>query len=243
MKIISAFKDYYDSISNQYLDKEIKYFRECKYIPYKIRECTQLDVFAVSVRDSRSNYVIKTWEISLEILGFCGNLYPVIHVLAGNQKLIHSQYSEYSFGFFSYDSFLEYVKQTGIPIEEDKWRRQWIVADRYKRKLKDIEVFFKSAHGFEILKKLFFEYQAPCFILRELKRYDTELILNPMLRNYSFSTLKDPFTAHQELFQFVGGVLNQAENEMVQISNEDKIAKHGFNKKSFRKEPTKKRGS
>lgn len=55
------------------------------------------------------------------------------------------------------------------------------------------------------------------------------------LKDISFQKIIDPFTAMQELSMFVGGVLTENENKMIQISNEDKIHKHGFDKFSFRK--------
>jgi len=69
-----------------------------------------------------------------------------------------------------------------------------------------------------------------------------ELIINPVnLKACSFYKVLNPFEAYQELSMWVGGVLCGRENPMATISNDDKIAKHGFDDKSFRKEPWKKR--
>jgi hypothetical protein len=46
----------------------------------------------------------------------------------------------------------------------------------------------------------------------------------------------DPFTLFQELSMFVGGVLPRNPNPMVEITDDKvKVAKHGFDKWSFRK--------
>lgn len=57
------------------------------------------------------------------------------------------------------------------------------------------------------------------------------------LKNINFPKILDPFTAYQELSMWVGGVLPKTGNEMVSISDEDKITKRGFDKWSFRKMP------
>lgn len=68
-----------------------------------------------------------------------------------------------------------------------------------------------------------------------------ELIINPVnLKACGFYKVLNPFQAYQELSMWVGGVLCGRENPMATISNDDKIAKHGFDDKSFRKEPWKK---
>lgn len=68
-----------------------------------------------------------------------------------------------------------------------------------------------------------------------------ELITNPVnIKACGFYKVLSPFQAYQELSMWVGGVLCGRENPMVTISNDDKIAKHGFDTKSFRKEPWKK---
>jgi hypothetical protein len=67
-----------------------------------------------------------------------------------------------------------------------------------------------------------------------------ELVINPLLKKYSFFKMRDPFSAHQELYQFVGGYLKQPTRPMVEISDKDKVHKHGFDKWSFRQKGTKK---
>jgi len=45
----------------------------------------------------------------------------------------------------------------------------------------------------------------------------------------------DGFTSYQEIEMYLGNVLLPKEREIITISNEDKIKKHGFDKHSFRK--------
>lgn len=59
------------------------------------------------------------------------------------------------------------------------------------------------------------------------------------LKDINFPKILDAFTAYQELSMWVGGVLPKNENGMATISDKDKVAKHGFDKWSFRKMPHK----
>lgn len=56
------------------------------------------------------------------------------------------------------------------------------------------------------------------------------------LEEIGFARLLDPFSAYQELTMWVGN-LGQTSREMVVISDEEKVRKHGFDKWSFRKMP------
>jgi hypothetical protein len=63
--------------------------------------------------------------------------------------------------------------------------------------------------------------------------------VNPdILKDVEFYRVMPPFIAHQELSMWVGGVLGAPQNPMVAISDEDRIAKHGFDEWSFRKPPS-----
>jgi hypothetical protein len=68
-------------------------------------------------------------------------------------------------------------------------------------------------------------------------------LLNDVPTNYiglsdilKFSPL---LNAYQNIFSFISGVLTTKGKTIPEISNEDKIQKSGFDKWSFRKEPTK----
>lgn len=56
-----------------------------------------------------------------------------------------------------------------------------------------------------------------------------------VLKEYNFQKVLDPYTAFQEISMFVGGVLPREGREMVEVSDKSLVAKHGFDKWSFRK--------
>lgn len=56
------------------------------------------------------------------------------------------------------------------------------------------------------------------------------------LKDWGFARAVDPYTLFQELSMFIGGVLPRNPNPMVEITDQNvKVAKHGFDKWSFRK--------
>ena len=63
-----------------------------------------------------------------------------------------------------------------------------------------------------------------------------KFFLNPLLKDYEFYKMFDTFQAFQEVSMFMGGVLGAGEKEITVVADKYKIAQHGFNKFSFRKD-------
>ena len=63
--------------------------------------------------------------------------------------------------------------------------------------------------------------------------------VDPLLKDYSFQKVLDPYTAFQELDAWIGGVLGQ-NPQPSEVPDKYKIEQHGFDKHSFRKLPEKK---
>jgi hypothetical protein len=63
-----------------------------------------------------------------------------------------------------------------------------------------------------------------------------EWFINPdCLKDVGFPKLMDPYTLFQELDMWISGVLGLEGRPMVEVSNDTKIHKHGFDRFSFRK--------
>ena len=71
--------------------------------------------------------------------------------------------------------------------------------------------------------------------------YRHNFTINPKLKDLQFYKVFDAFTAFQELQMFISGVLGTGEKELIEIEDKYKIGQHGFDKWSFRKEPTKRK--
>ncbi len=73
------------------------------------------------------------------------------------------------------------------------------------------------------------------------KRYNgIYVVVNPLLKEFSFQRVMDPYTAYQELEMYVGSNLVKQMDPNVHVSDVIKAESHGFNKWSFRTPPKEK---
>ena len=64
------------------------------------------------------------------------------------------------------------------------------------------------------------------------------LVINPVLNDIEFYKVKDTFNCFKSIEGYITGVLGSDNGNIIELSNESKIVKHGFDlKTSFRKEP------
>jgi hypothetical protein len=63
------------------------------------------------------------------------------------------------------------------------------------------------------------------------------VILNPKLKDRHFFKVMDTYTTFQALDMWICGTLAYPQNAMVMLDDKSMIAKHGFDKWSFRKQP------
>lgn len=67
---------------------------------------------------------------------------------------------------------------------------------------------------------------------------DQKVIVDARLNAFQFQKIKDPYTAYMELDGFISGTFGKSCGDTVQISDKDKVHKHGFDPKyGFRKRP------
>ncbi len=193
---------------------------------------TGMDKEIVYVRETKESLIKSQFDIycrgssnytvNMLYLGFCGQIYKIYTI---------SKVDEPIRIYYDYEQFKEESLALGATGKYDFGRRWWMSG---YDKFRDSDT--------KPLLEFFHKYQVPVFIvMHSSERGKHKLVLNPNLKQYKFQTIKDTYTAYQDIFQFVAGVLNAPENKMVQISNQDKIDKHGFDKHSFRKLPTKKK--
>lgn len=233
MKLISKFRDYYDGVTHQYRDEHILYIREQKEIEFARADFEKLPY--VSEAHHYSNYLVSETRaeflISFRIMGFCGKLYPFVAV--------KERFTDNRYFFYSFHSFNDFVTSAKLTLDHGIKRWRW--SKGYDTTyLSEYVKFFNNRDHYTNLEAKFHELNAPCFLYREGANQNRKIITNPMLKKFGFAKLKDPYSAHQELYQFVGGYLNQPERPMVEISDKDKIHKHGFDEWSFRQKGPKK---
>lgn len=98
-----------------------------------------------------------------------------------------------------------------------------------------VDNFTIPQHIQKELEEYSHKLKCPYFILNV---EDREVCINtwPVLSDYQFQQAVDPYTAYQEIEQYMFGVLGGHSGGVVEISDKSKLTKHGFDSKlSFRR--------
>lgn len=225
MRIIAKKSDYYDAIMKTGMDREVVYVRETKQV--------ELDKkFGLDYLSSRhvgySDGVNRgSHSVHLCFLGYCGYVFKVYIVEHKPRDLFYKRV------FYNYEEFKGYMLESGFGSKYDFSTSRWWPGSYQKF----------DEQNTKPLIELFHQHNTPLFLISSENRdgKKQKLTLGPILKDLEFQRQKDPYTAYQDIFQYVAGHLNRPENTMVKISDKDKIHKHGFDKWSFRKMPTKKK--
>lgn len=235
MYIISKFKDYYDGVvGTMGIDKTLVYERKTIEIKDNKKMLKEFRGFRnwnnihknhflnIGYADTKSK---KYENNNFFIVGFCGKLYlgwKFEYKVKewNNRKIIEVIKTDIIYG---YENAKKYLKT-------NFWRSNLNDDVEYVMKYDPINMFR--------------ELNAPIFIYdsdRRSPRKSDIMIINPILKEWEFYKIIDSFTAFQEISMFIGGVLGIGEKEIIEIEDKYRIAKHGFDKWSFRREPSKKK--
>lgn len=232
MKIISKFKDYYDSVQGVLYDDEIKFIRRME--SHKV--------------DFKLPYTNLKMYCTLRYIGFCGKIYPMIRMTASSFDDDDSELAKYIKEHGRTDptdkwsnSLMCYDIETAIPLCQST-RSYYSRARHYQKVNPDIKKTIARINEFTKhleSQNLFDKYTTPIFILEHKNR---DLYLNSCyeLKNYHFQQIMDPYTAYQELVMWIG---NQAVMEYPPQITDDIVMrdKKGFDKWSFKTMPTKRK--
>lgn len=226
MKCIGG-KDYYDGVSAYdqtiVFDRRLAYTIDSPFLPAKSWALNR----AITSLDSKNH-------INIQVI-FCGKLYNGIAV-----GLDHSYK-------FYYDAN-EYFKDFEVIINKAK-NNYWGYTPTEVSKQFSVE----NCEDFCITNKItvgvnhYFE-RDDYYGLSTTKHYrfvpvsrEKNMILYNFnnLKSLDFAKVIEPYQASQEIERWISGVLTNAGNPMVNISDESKITKYGFDKKISFRHPTK----
>ena len=233
MYIIAKNKDYYDGVVGSVgMDKTLVYEREVIEItenpkmpkPFKHKRFSWDDKnpFLSVCHANVDHKKTKHYEdVRGFIVGFCGKLYL-------GWKF---EYKENEWGELGYVD----VTKTNIIYDYNN-AKEFLKSDYWRSNLDDDIKYVLNYNPID----LFREFKTPIFVY-DTYRKDDAFIINPILKDYEFYKVVDAFTAFTELQMFIGGVLGVGEKEIVEIEDKYKIGQHGFDKWSFRREPSKKK--
>jgi len=241
MLIASPFRDFYDSIKAFGIDKTIVYSRKTEYLKIPMDSAYQKDKKDFPHMDRPDTIQLKGMAKSFKatehqlIIGFCGKLYPVIHITRPNPIREQSQWD-----LFSAEDAEKFARRTGIAKAKPY---RWMRYTNYRLGCNtEMEEFF-NPDTWKKLLNIFTTYNVPAFIYGftdSEKRHN--LVLNPRLGLYNFAKCKDPVTAFQEIMMYLSGVLGVPERPTVTLSDKSKAIKAGHDGKySFRRPPGQKK--
>lgn len=249
MRIISDFRDYYDTAMGYGVDYDTIWLRKEKKL--------EQGELMIRQEDNRSR---RRWPGGLRLptdldldyhahtIGFCGKIYGCLVLtkpgLEGPNRsrkfpvgLDPKPKKTICYTIEETDAFVEAnYKKSGIEYYYSKNKiNRWNDSSRkrYLPATRDSFLFFwsriKEIHENE---EFFIKNNTPIFIDNKI---------NAKLEDLEFYRVFDPYTAFQEIQMFFGR-LRSPEKPIPEISNPDMIEAKGFDlKSSFRKEPSKKR--
>ena len=222
MLIVSKFKDYYDSVGPQFgIDKSIVYQRVTSTPISNKKNVSILSRFKrtwpwnnrmdLHFPPTPGYQTVDAWYI----IGFCGK----IHICCLVEK-------SKKFGYEPIIKEVYYKTQLQklFATQED---------EKYRKTLKLIET-----HEEVDISGVFVNYKTPIFLEQlSSSANQTPFTVNPRLSDYGFVKTKDPFSAFQEIQQYISGVLGVDLIKIPEPSDKIKIVAAGFDiVTSFRKD-------
>lgn len=248
MRIVSEVKDYFDCIQASGQDQGLLYVRKPKLI--------NLDKWPFPLLSNYSNNVY----LRQHVIGFCGKLYPVFQITkVGKQETIALP-ENYLMQYHKADERLTtclnleevdaYIESKTTSDERAAYRaKSWRGNLAWPWWLRRAE-FVKHFKAFEDCNKKvrpelavdgygwFEEHRCPIFIATKHYRR-TQLVINGILKDLDFMRQFDPYQAFQEVSMFLGNMA-MPEKVIPHVDDKTMAGAKGFDKWSFRKEPTKK---
>jgi hypothetical protein len=222
MRIISKFKDYYDSAAGMGIDKELVYLRKTEVIKKVEIGFEPVGWYVVSITMKQMHQSLGTayHAINKCILGFCGRSFPVFNI--GDRY------------FCSYEQVVRQMKKDLDPKSFKEAIEDFETPKRYSMdrgsKRGRLLLWAKEIREFNPLE-WHFKYKVPIFLYEDKTN---KVILNPPLKPMGFAAIKSSYEAFQEIGMFLSGVLG-SHDDPDQIKD-DKVLRDakGFNDMSFK---------
>lgn len=257
MRIISKFRDYYDSVQMYGQDQSVLYIRKSELMKNEDVHSFLDASFhqQVAATDDSKKYV---WESMNPIDGFFRNSFVVFvgDTYVKGMKLqkeytqggILKTKTEFAYSLADVDAFVlceqftekEINKYLGL---EKQWKYRFMDKERPYFCQKYVKEFFET----KMQKNLCIDLRCPIVFWGDAKSVgltDTDeisVVKSPCLNTLQLYKALPHGLAFQKIESFISGVLPGRYPEMIEVSEKTRLAKRGFDKWSFRKMPTKKK--
>lgn len=244
MLIQSKFKDYYDQCASFGVDMKIQYHRvslELKRTHETGPDGTLIKAINAVIKTAREKLTPTHRDVDFFYIGFCGKIYVGLtgNVLPKTGELQTSGYysPKLKMGFetkYFWDARDFFEKDLKKTLNTRSW--MYLDCRNNPDAVKTLGQWLEHNEGLRVTEalELFTDHKLVAFVLEN----DT-ITLNPCLKKYGFQRIVGGVDAFQSIDMFISGVLGQPAKPMIELADKDRIQAHGFDSKSFRKEPTK----
>jgi hypothetical protein len=251
MRIISKFKDYYDSALSFGHDAHVVFERETTSIQISQRAEINPEyhfmIPSLGARRSSQRYIEEAitnrkgfeFEFDPFTVAFCGKLYHGIDIKYRKDRSFGDWTSNH---FYDFNSYATQMTRYGFGLLEKKQKTySWEQFPKGSPCCEEEVKNYFDASGSDHTD-FFAERRQPIAVCLDGERTGFRVIyFNCTLKSQEFYRVFDAFTAFQELDMFISGVMAHDGNPMEAISDTDMRDKKGFDKMSFKKLPTKRR--
>lgn len=240
--------DYYDSVLQFGLDGDIFFERtplnKARYITQEQSGFVtpfppQLGFVQVGRYNRDKSFKFKGCEHTYEsfVVWFAGERYP--GVCLGMRPLKQEGEAQKKF-FWGEEAFLSHLEEIGVDITKDVYTSKSDLA----LSVREVEKLFhqrvaKEELAWMIDNRISVAISSPHNYLQYIPENKPGWFVNcDGLGSMGFASCLDPYTAFQNLSQWIGGILSGQGHPMVKITDEKVILKkHGFDKQSFKHRP------
>lgn len=251
MRINSDFHDYYDVVMGEGQDQSLVYQR------HKREELLESFPFHsyYSFRENQSTIRTRSHHI-----GFCGKIYTVLEMIPVKYGNLNTKEArDHRRWCYTLEDVDNFVRSNFKPDDFANYQAKGYAAKNpwyYNDRRHNFESFFQKNEEYrqsiERRAAPFFENLRPVFVAtyepvwEKIGKWGSKqtsagrIAFNCSLKQYEFYRLFPPFQAFQEINMWLS---NQAVpiKPIPEMSDEIKAESKGFDKWSFRKEPTKKK--
>jgi hypothetical protein len=248
MRIKSDFHDYYDCAQAFGQDQELVYVRKKIDFPLATELKTKRAPFPLPDVDAHRGYT-RIGELPtgmrFYVIGVAGKVYPCFQLFWQYPNTLEKDCEAFCYSLADIDKVIktkcnrkvqDIFNGATASKRRDPFSRRYSISTRRA----EFETFFTEwnrENKADKVRLLFTQY--PIWAIES--RHDGWYVCyNCSLKAFKFFKVQDPVTTYQEIAMFLGG-LAIPQNPIPVPSDKDMVSIKGFDRFSFRKEPSKKK--
>lgn len=237
MRLISDIHDYYDSIFRTSVqDKRDTFVRNRTVIHNKTH----------SFRSTTCSSTKHSYTLTTGIIGFCGRIYPFIRVWASNLDM---DIPSSNCCYYTYEDFIKHnsdIRNGLTKIVNNHWGilnslkgiKAWLERG-------EEQIWSWGKHTSNVLNNpiylAYFRKHNVAYFSVEDENNNQKITLYPVLKDFQFYKVYDVNTTFQMIEIYLHNDLAPRDEVNIPISDILKAETHGFDRFSFRKDPTSKK--